>query len=53
METKTITTEDLKTILNALDAAYEFVENSSYDKHEHPICKMIEDATEAVYYVSL
>lgn len=53
METKTITTEDLKQILSALDEAYYFISQVADERDEHPICEMIGKAMEAIDYVSI
>lgn len=53
METKTITTEDIEQLYDALTEAMLYVSESSDERHEHPIVGMLQDAMDTLDYVSL
>lgn len=53
METKTITTEDIKQLRDALCEAVEWIGEVADERREHPIVMMLQDAIDTLDYVSL
>jgi hypothetical protein len=53
METKTITTEDLEQLRDALCEAIEWIGAVADERSEHPIVMMLQDAMDTLHRVSL
>ena len=53
METKTITTEDIEQLRDALCEAIEWIGAVADERREHPIVIMLQDAMDTLDYVSL